>query len=105
MAFLNSKFSDGFYIQFFQAAFPEIDFTSLEAATNEQEMAENIQALVDLLGGEILKYDLSHIKGEEIVQGNPEHCINLLQLVQEISQMMAEKTDDKQGTSSGKKRD
>jgi hypothetical protein len=41
-----------------------------------------------LLGEQILKYDLSHIKGEEIVHGNPEHCINLLQLVQEISVMI-----------------
>lgn len=51
-------------------------------------MAENIQALIDLLSEEILKYDLSHIKGEEIVNGNPEHCINLLQLAKEISLMM-----------------
>lgn len=41
-----------------------------------------------MLGEQILKYDLSHIKGEEIVSGNPEHCINLLQLVQEISVML-----------------
>ena len=54
-------------------------------------MAENIQALIDLLGEQILKYDLSHIKGEEIVNGNPEHCINLLQLVQEISVMIQNK--------------
>lgn len=71
-------FSDEFYIQFFQAAFPEIDFSQLTAGKDEQEMAENIQALIDLLGEQILKYDLSHIKGEEIVNGNPEHCINLL---------------------------
>ena len=56
-------------------------------------MAENLQALIDLLGQEILRYDLSHIRGEEIVTGNPEHCINLLQLVQEISLMMNEKKD------------
>jgi len=43
-------YSDAFYIQFFQAAFPEIDFSNLEEANNEQEMAENIQALIDLLG-------------------------------------------------------
>jgi hypothetical protein len=41
-------------------------------------MAENIQALIDLLSDEILKFDLSHIRGDEIVAGNPEHCINLL---------------------------
>ena len=33
-------------------------------------------------------YDLEHIKGDQIVAGNPEHCINLLQLAKEISCMM-----------------
>jgi len=84
-------FSDEFYIQFFQAAFPDIDFSQLTAGQDEQEMAENIQALIDLLGEQILKYDLSHIRGDEIVNGNPEHCINLLQLVQEIAQMINNK--------------
>ena len=56
-------------------------------------MAENIQALIDLLAQEILKYDLSHIKGDEIVSGNAEHCINLLQLVHEISLMIADKQE------------
>ncbi len=51
-------------------------------------MAQNIQQLIDLLGQQILKHDLSHIKGTEIVNGNPEHCINLMQLVQEISLML-----------------
>jgi hypothetical protein len=60
----------------------------LEEAQTEEEMAENIQALIDLLSEEILKYDLSHIRGDEIVNGNPEHCINLLQLAKEISYMM-----------------
>ena len=54
-------------------------------------MAENIQALIDVLGQQILKYDLSHIRGDEIVNGNPEHCINLLQLVLEISNMLENK--------------
>ena len=48
-------------------------------------MADNIQALIDLLSEDILKYDLSHIKGAEIVDGNAEHCINFLQLAKEIS--------------------
>ena len=87
-------FSDEFYIQFFQAAFPEIDFSQLTAGQDVGEMAENIQALIDLLGEQILKYDLSHIKGEEIVNGNPEHCINLLQLVQEISVMIQSKNNN-----------
>jgi hypothetical protein len=35
-------FSDQFYIQFFEGAFPDIDFSSLEEAQTEEEMAENI---------------------------------------------------------------
>ena len=44
-------------------------------------MAEAIQALINLLGEEILMYDMSQIRGDEIVNGNPEHCINLLQIL------------------------
>ena len=63
----------------------------MTAGQDEKEMAENIQALIDFLGEHVLKYDLTHIKGEEIVNGNPEHCINLLQLVQEIAVMIQNK--------------
>ena len=87
-------FSDQFYIRFFEGAFPDIDFTTLEEANTDEEMADNIQALVDLLAEEILKYDLNHIKGEEIVKGNPEHCINLLQLCKEISMMIGQEQQD-----------
>ncbi|CDW83414.1 UNKNOWN [Stylonychia lemnae] len=90
---LGVFFGDAFYIQFFQAAFPDIDFSNLQEADTEEGQAENIQNLIDLLGGQILRYDLSHIRGSEIVNGNPEHCINLLQLVQEISVML----DNRQG--------
>ena len=48
--FTLTLFSDAFYIQFFQAAFPDVDFSQLEEAENEEEMAENIQSLIDLLG-------------------------------------------------------
>lgn len=51
--------------------------------------------LIELLQSQILKCDLSHISGEQIVEGNPEHCINLLQLVHEISVMM--KPEDEEG--------
>ena len=51
-------------------------------------MAANIQALIDMLSQSILMYDLEHIKGDQIVGANPEHCINLLQLAKEISCMM-----------------
>ena len=75
-------FQHQFYIQCFQMAYPEINFYSLlEGDDDEQDpekMAKCIQAIVDLLSEEILKFDMNHIRGDEIVNGNPEHCINLL---------------------------
>lgn len=66
-------------------AYPDFDFSSLledeDESIEPEKMAEAIQALIDLLGQEILNYDMSHIKGDEIINGNPEHCINLLQIL------------------------
>jgi hypothetical protein len=62
-------------------AYPDFDFSALiseEDNDNPEKMAECIQALIDLLSEEILMYDFNHIRGDEIVNGNPEHCINLL---------------------------
>ena len=35
-------FTDSFYIQFFAAAFPNIDLSNLEEAQSEDQMAQNI---------------------------------------------------------------
>ena len=71
-------------------AYPAINFYALLEGNEDmdddpQKMAECIQAIIDLLSDQILSSDMSHIKGEEIVSGNPEHCINLLQILQQIS--------------------
>lgn len=75
-------------MQFFMSAFPDSDFGDLVETDDEEVMASNIQTLIDMLSQKILMYDLEHIKGEQILAGNPEHCINLLQLAKEISCMM-----------------
>jgi len=63
-------------------AYPAYDFSDLVKATDgaegPEQMAACIQALINLLSEEILMYDMNHICGDEIVNGNPEHCINLL---------------------------
>ena len=60
-------------------------------------MADNIQDLIDFLGEQVLKVDLSALSGVEIVCGNPEHCIRLLQLIQDLTQLMTEEEDDLEG--------
>ena len=51
-------------MQFFMRAFPDCDFSQLVETDDEEEMAANIQALIDMLSQTILMYDLEHIKGE-----------------------------------------
>ena len=75
---MNVFFNDAFYITFYKAICPELDLGQLEEAQNEEEMAENIQALIDFLSQCVLQFELNHIRGDEIVGGNSEHCINLL---------------------------
>lgn len=63
-----------------------MDLSSLQDDDDEEviepeKMAKAIQALIDLLEEEILNYDMSHINGAEIVNGNPEHVINFLQIL------------------------
>ena len=51
-------------MQFFMSAFPDNDFSHLIETDEEDEMANNIQGLIDMLSHKILMYDLEHIKGE-----------------------------------------
>ena len=68
----------------------------MQEAETEEEMAMNIQELIDLLGDQILKCDLSSISGVEIVTGNAEHCIELLKLLLELSLELNEEEDEEE---------
>lgn len=59
-----------------------------------EEMVENLYTLIDLLSQEVLKIDLSHIKAEEIIMGNPEMCIELLQIIYKVSEMLGDEEMD-----------
>ena len=81
-------------MQFFKSAFPDSDFSQIVETYDEDVMGANIQALIDMLSQKVLMYDLEHIKGDQIVAGNPEHCINLLQLAKEVSCMMKSNSNE-----------
>jgi hypothetical protein len=63
-------------------------------------MADNIQALIELLSTQILKFDLDHIRGADIVEGSAGQCMNLLQLVKEISVTVARNNPEDEGEDS-----
>lgn len=75
---------DGFYLQVFEAVFPEIDLSVLKQGESEEEMAQNIQTLINILDDNLEQYDLKQISGNEIVNGNPIHCLNLLHTIKTI---------------------
>ena len=49
--------------------------------------------LIDMLGEQILNLDLAHIRGDEIVKGNMADLSQFLQLVLEVSLLVAEKRE------------
>lgn len=76
---LELFFSDTFFLQYFDATFPDLDFSELQPGETDEQVGENIQALIDLLQEEIMKgVNLQHISGMEIACGNPDHCLELL---------------------------
>ena len=85
--------SDQFYLIVFEEAFPQIDFSELKPGETEEEAGENLQMLIDMLGEQILNLDLKHIRGDEIVKGNMADLSQFLQLVLEVSLLVAEKRE------------
>ena len=52
---------DSLYMQLFEAFFPDLHLDQIQPGENEEDMANNIQALIDLLADSILNVDLSFI--------------------------------------------
>jgi hypothetical protein len=62
--------------------------SSLEPGETEEEMAEVIQALIELLSESIIEKDLSDITGKDIVDGDYTQVATLLQIIYEISELI-----------------
>lgn len=80
---------DSLYLQLFQALFPQFDFEHIEPGNNEEEMAENINALIKLLETNI-STDLSDIKAESIVSGDLVHIDEFLQVLLQVVFLMVQ---------------
>ena len=95
---------DQFYFLFIKEAFPQVDFEYNEAKSPE-EMAQNIDSILEFISSDVLvDFDLSSIKGNQIIDGNIEQIATLLQVLYEISKLIMEKggslTNSKKGGSS-----
>ena len=61
--------SDKFFIQFYSFAFPNSDFSEFIEGTDDDERVDNFNGIIDWVADSVLQFDLSYIKGEEIVKG------------------------------------
>jgi hypothetical protein len=64
--------------------FPNYNFEEVEQGNTPQEQADNIQGLLNLLGGQVLDMDLSFIDAKKVVKGDLKHMFNFLQLLMDV---------------------
>lgn len=88
--------SDSLYIQLFEVIFPSYDFGEVEQGNTPEEMADNIQGLLDLLGGQVLDMDLKFIDASQIVTGDLKHMQNFLQLLMDVVLLIAQKQGEEE---------
>lgn len=83
--------ADSLYLQLFEVIFPNYDFAEVEPGQTPEDMASNIQGLLDLLGGQVLDMDLSFISAAKIVDGDLQNMQNFLQLLMDVVLLIAQK--------------
>lgn len=81
--------TDSLYLQLFEVIFPNFNFDEVEQGNNPNEMAENINGLLQLLSQQILDMDLSFIDAKKIVKGDLKHMFNFLQLLMDVVLLIA----------------
>ena len=76
---------DSLYMQLFEAFFPNLNLEEkIQPGENAEEMANNIQVLIDILADSILEIDLSFISSRAITQGDLQHIGKFLEVILEV---------------------
>lgn len=86
--------SSKFYFDVFRVLFPYL-YVTLEQIENTNVPDENkIQNLIDLLSKDVLTMDLSHIKGDLIVNSDEKGIWHFLEILEEILKMCIQQSDE-----------
>ena len=85
---------DSLYLQLFGAFFPNLDLESVQPGETPEEMANNIQAMIDLLSEQVLECDLSYIEAEKIVEGDLQSIGKFLEVILEVLVHIAQANDE-----------
>lgn len=87
---LQPFMNDALYIELFKILFPQFPLDELEPGESFDEMADNIRALRQLLGEQVLDTDLSYISATAILNGDLNHLAQFLQILMQVIALLAE---------------
>lgn len=93
---LETFAQDSLYLQLFEVIFPNYNFEEVEPGNSPDEMAQNIDGLLQLLGGQVLDMDLSFIDAAKVVGKDLKHMQNFLQLLMDVVLLIAEKQEEEE---------
>ena len=75
---------DTLYLQLFDSFFPELELDKVQPGETPEEMAQNIESLINLMAESIVSMDLSFLSAQSIVEGDTTHIAQFLQLILEV---------------------
>lgn len=87
---LQPFMNDALYIELFKILFPQFPLDELQPGESFDEMADNIRALRQLLGEQVLDTDLSYISATAILEGDLNHLAQFLQILMQVIALLAE---------------
>lgn len=93
---LESFQYDSLYLQLFDAFFPQLNLSEIQPGESVEEMASNIQTILDLLQSSILDIDLSFISSKGVVEGDLKAIKSFLEIIQEIIYQLAQGEGDEE---------
>ena len=82
--------NDALYIELFKILFPQFPLDELQPGETFEEMADNLRALRQLLGEQVLETDLSYISATAILNGDLNHLAQFLQILMQVIALLAE---------------
>jgi len=85
---------DSLYLQLFEAFFPNLNLEEIQPGETAEEMAANIQALIDLLSESILEVDLSFISSQGVVTGQLPDIGKFLEVILEVIVQLANQPEE-----------
>lgn len=93
---VSTFMSDSTYIQIFAEVLPEMNFSSLQPGQTIDDMAANIDQILDFIEESAPHLDIKLLNGDMIVQGDLTQIAMMLELIGELLLMVLGEGDEEE---------